>query len=138
MIPCRYLAHGDSIKSKAWQFRVGRSTVYKIIPETCQAICEGLQSTYLPAMNRQMWKDVADGFVNKWQFPNCLGALDGKHIRIQCPRRSGSRYYNYKKFFSIVLMAICDAQCKFTWFDIGQYGIYAHNPLVEPLENPMN
>ncbi|XP_011686432.1 PREDICTED: uncharacterized protein LOC105449129 [Wasmannia auropunctata] len=33
-----YLAHGDSVKSKAWEFRIGKSTMYKIIIEVCQAI----------------------------------------------------------------------------------------------------
>lgn len=23
-----------------------------------------------------------DEFMQKWQFPNCIGAVDGKHIRI--------------------------------------------------------
>jgi len=38
-----------------------------------------------------------------------LGALDGKHIRVQKPWNSGSFFYNYKQFFSVVLMAVVDA-----------------------------
>lgn len=60
--------------------------------------------------------------MNKWQFPNCLGAIDGRHMRIQAPPNSGSNFYNYKQFFSMVLLATCDATYKFTWIDIGQYG----------------
>jgi len=33
-----------------------------------------------------------------------------------------SCYYNFKKFFSIVLIAICDHQYKFQLVDIGAYG----------------
>ena len=35
---------------------------------------------------------------------------------------SGCLYYNYKGFFGILLMAICDARYVFSFIDIGDYG----------------
>jgi ribulose bisphosphate carboxylase small subunit len=32
-------------------------------------------------------------------FPDCLGADDGKYIRVIKPEHSGSMFYNYKVFF---------------------------------------
>ncbi|XP_071579909.1 uncharacterized protein [Temnothorax nylanderi] len=135
-----YLAQGDSILSKHTEFRIGKSTVHAIIPETCQAIWEVLQPIFLPAMDENSWKKVVDGFLEKWQFPNCIGAIDGKHVRIKAPPMSGFQYYNYKGFFSIVLLAACDADYKFTWVDIGQYGsisdggVWANTDFVQALE----
>lgn len=34
-------------------------------------------------MSHQMWKKIANEFAVKWQFPNCIGAIDGKHVSIQ-------------------------------------------------------
>jgi hypothetical protein len=64
---------------------------------------------------------IARGFHERANFPNCIGAIDGKHIRIIKPKDSGSRYYNYKSYFSVVLLAICDADYTrmFTFLDIG-------------------
>ena len=55
-------------------------------------------------------------------FPNCLGAIDGKHIRVTKFPSSGSMNLNYKCYFSIVLIAIADSDYKFTYVDIGTCG----------------
>jgi hypothetical protein len=49
----------------------------------------------------QQWSEIAEGFQDKWQFPNCLGALDGKHVLIFAPKKSGTMFFNYKKTFSV-------------------------------------
>lgn len=88
---------------------MGVSTIGKIVRETCELLWTILQPKEMIVPTMQDWLDIAEGFYSKTQFPNCVGAVDGKHIRIECPPNSGTLYYNYKNFFSIILMAICDA-----------------------------
>lgn len=68
------------------------------------------------------WQDIIRGFECRWNFPNCIGGLDGKHVRIHCPADSGSIFYNYKGSFSIVLMALVDSNYMFRYLDVGSEG----------------
>ena len=68
------------------------------------------------------WLSIAQLFEDRWQMPNCIGAADGKHIQILHPKHSGSQFYNYKGFYSIVLMAIVDADYNFIFADVGCQG----------------
>jgi hypothetical protein len=77
---------------------------------------------YMPVPSESDWKRIAKRFLERWNFPNCVGALDGKHILIQRPNKSGSEFFNYKNQFSTNLMAITDADYRFVFIDVGGYG----------------
>ena len=97
-------------------------TVARIVAETCETIWKTMKREYVPQPSEADWVRIADGFERQWNFPNCIGALDGKHVVIQAPPGSGSLYFNYKGTFSMVLMALVDHQYCFTVVDIGAYG----------------
>ena len=140
-ITLRYLATGALYKSLAYEFRVAHNTICGIIPEVCNAILEEFKDECIqPPSTKEAWKAVADGYAHRWNFHHCLGAIDGKHIALRKPGKSGSMYFNYKKFFSVVLMALVDSDYKFLWVDIGgpgsssDAGIFLHSELREVLE----
>ena len=70
------------------------------------------ETLYLPRSKAE-WIHEADEFYRQWNLPNCVAAVDGKHIRIKCPAKGGSLYYNYKKFHSILLLAVVDSKLRF-------------------------
>ena len=47
-------------------------------------------------------------FASCWNFPNCIGTLDGKHV-IKQPKNNRSYFFYYKIKFSLILMILVDA-----------------------------
>lgn len=101
---------------------MGRSTISDIVRQVCTAIWKNVRSIAFPELTERFWLQTATEFFEKTNFPHCLGAIDGKHVRIVKPESSGSLYYNYKNYFSIGLIAICDASYRFLFIDVGTYG----------------
>lgn len=91
--------------------------------------------------SKDEWKNIAQGFNEKWNFPNCCGAIDGKHVLIRAPPHCGSEYYNYKGSNSIVLMAVVDHNYCFKYVNVGfkgsnsDGGIFQNCPIFDSLEN---
>lgn len=137
----RFLSTGLGFRSLSYSFRMSHTTVRKVIYETCTAIWEKLQPQHMPQPTKELLSRISKTFFDKWNFPNCAGSIDGKHIRIKCPKKSGTMFYNYKQFFSIVLQAIADANYKLVCIDVGGYGkqsdggTFASSTLYEQLEN---
>ncbi|XP_064117677.1 uncharacterized protein LOC135223102 [Macrobrachium nipponense] len=106
-----------------FSFWVAQNTISYIAPETCRAIVaaygdEERQVLQTPAA----WQGLPVGLRNGRTFPMVIRAIDGKHIRLHNPPIGGTLYFNYKKFYSMVLLAIADASYKFPYVDVGAIG----------------
>lgn len=116
------MATGADFRALSFAFRLGHSTIHQIIVDTSNVIWETLSSKVMPLPTEELLKESAAKFEKMWNFPNCVAAIDGKHIAIQAPAKSGSLFFNYKKHFSIVLLAMVDAEYKFIAVDVGAFG----------------
>jgi len=79
------------------------------------------------------WKKIQNDFNIRWNFPLCCGAIDekkraesysshGKHVLIRNPPHGVSNYFNYKGTYSVVLLAVVDANYCFIYIDVGANG----------------
>ena len=81
----RNLGSEESQQSFSFSFRMGRTTVSQILPETSDAIFQSLKEPYIKCPNSpEDWKAISQKFEEYWNVPHAVGAIDGKHIRIQC------------------------------------------------------
>ena len=112
-------------------YRTGHSTIGKIVRRVCRAIWEILKDESFLELREDRWKEIAEGFQICSQFPSCLGATDGEHVRIRKPRLTGSLFHNYKNYFSVVLLAIADANYKFIYIDDGAFGKDSDSSIFE-------
>ena len=72
--------------------------------------------------NEEDWQELINMTKERWQFQNCFAAADGKHISLRYPPGSGSDFYNYKGFYSVVLLAFVDFDYKLLFAEVGCQG----------------
>ncbi|KAJ8879426.1 hypothetical protein PR048_020034 [Dryococelus australis] len=115
-ITLRNQSTGDSFKSLEYLFRVPEPTILKFLPEELSTISRALQ-TFIEAIDE--WKEIEKTFFQRWNFPRCRGAIDGKTSSLK-----DLLSFNYKKrTYSIILFAMMDdSDYCFTCIDIGGNG----------------
>ncbi|XP_058837693.1 uncharacterized protein LOC131693671 [Topomyia yanbarensis] len=139
------LGSSSEFRSIANLFGIGKSTVCVILLEFCREIWEILAPLYLSKLplERDTIEDCVAGFLNLG-FPQCLGAIDGCHIEIHHRATEAVDYYNYKGWYSTVLMALVDYRYRFLYINVGSPGrcndsqVYESSLLKKHLtENPL-
>ena len=89
-------------------FDLGRSTVGKIVLETCNIMTTKLLSQYVHFPEGARLCEIVDGFEVCWDIPQVASAIDGTHIPVIRPQDNPSDYYNRKGFYSVMMQAVVD------------------------------
>ena len=83
----RYSASVDDQQSLSFSYWFGRTTVSHIIKETLRAIWLASKDKYVgPPKFANDWKNISKDFESTWHLSHCIGAIDGKHIAMQCSK----------------------------------------------------
>ena len=119
----RFLATGENFSSFSFLFRIHVSTISAFVPIVCWYLYQVLKEGYckVPASEAK-WIELADESNERWNFLNAIAAIDGKHIAIKNPVSGGSEFYNYKGFYSIVLMGLITHDYRFLFHAAGCQG----------------
>ena len=109
-----YLADEGRMRKTANAFGLSRSSVSIIVRRVCSAICEhmGPQLIRLPMTEAEV-REKTTNFFHHWQFPQCLGAVDGTHVDIKQSSDNATDFINHKSRFSLNIQACCDYNCQF-------------------------
>lgn len=109
-----YLSDEGTLQRTADAFGLYRSTVSVIIRQTCRAVCLHLGPKYiwLPVTEAKTQAPVS-GFQDAHGIPQCLGALDGTHIKIKRPSVKPRDYRNKRGNYSLNVQAVCDYTSRF-------------------------
>ncbi|KAH7955245.1 hypothetical protein HPB51_028155 [Rhipicephalus microplus] len=120
----QYLSSGMLVRDAAMAFRVGIETARNIIHETRTLLWEVLSPEYMKTPTEEEWRQIAAEFCNRWQFPNYVGVVDGKHFQINAPAMVGGTYF-------IVLMAVVDSQYLFRLVNAGAPGRFSDGGILQ-------
>ena len=120
----RHLATGKSLISLSLRYRIDAKLCQRLSQKHAKlfTMFSPLLTYVSTPTSSDEWLAVSKQFEVKWNLPHVIGAIYGKHVRMRSPDNTGSLHYKYKGFFSMVLLAVSDANYCFTMFDLGQYG----------------
>ena len=76
------MATGETFRSLAFTFRVSHNYISRIVKKILASLRKYLFPIYIPTLSSDEKSQKAKEFGQKWNFPNFLIAVDGKHIRM--------------------------------------------------------
>ncbi|XP_037508358.1 uncharacterized protein LOC119384138 [Rhipicephalus sanguineus] len=123
-------------------FDMGRSTVNIIYREFCEAVVDSLEERWVRMPTPSEMEDHIKEFQLTLGFPQGVGALDGCHFPVSPPKEYASDYYNYKGWYSVILLALVDHNYMFRFINVGSPGrchdahVYHQSSLSRLIEGP--
>ncbi|XP_077523192.1 uncharacterized protein LOC144134077 [Amblyomma americanum] len=116
------LASSAEDRTVANVFGVSRASVNIIFRELCAVIVRVLESRFVRYPRRHELEEHVRQFVAVTGFPQGVGALDGCHIEVSPPKKQAADYYNYKGWYSVILLEVVDYSYKFIYTKVGTPG----------------
>ncbi|XP_011859149.1 PREDICTED: putative nuclease HARBI1 [Vollenhovia emeryi] len=117
-----YIANTEPLRTLGDRFDVSISSIFRVIRRVVEWLLSRLdEEIKWPEENNAILM-TSQKFEAKRGIRKCIGAIDCTHIAIRQPVNHPRDYCNRKRFFSIVLQGVVDADMKFTNIYCGEPG----------------
>ncbi|BDA44360.1 probable nuclease HARBI1 [Coccomyxa sp. Obi] len=142
MITLHWLSTGLRFKDLADTWAIGTATAQMIVRQVVPAMdnCISHRSIVFPV--GQELEQVMTDFETLMGLEQCGGAIDGTFVKIKRPSGDfGFRYWCYKGFDALLVLATVDARGVFTCVkagspgSVGDAGVYSHTDLKNNIES---
>jgi hypothetical protein len=113
LLSLRFNATGSFLSVAGDFCGVHKSTASKTVKRVSRALA-ALRPNYIKMpQNRNEINECKQKFFNIARFPNCIGAIDCSHVKIQSVGGENAEIYrNRKQFFSLNIQTVSDANLK--------------------------
>ncbi|CAM9777447.1 unnamed protein product, partial [Ectocarpus sp. 8 AP-2014] len=115
--------HGSGVRATAGHFSVAEGTVVNWTMSVARLIRKRLFREYVRWPSPGEQSEISTAWEKEKSLRKVIGGIDGSHMKIPAPpEHQQLAYYNYKKFYSIILLAIVDNRGLFRWICSGCAG----------------
>lgn len=117
-----YIANTEPLRTMGDRFNVSISSIFRVIRRIVEWLLSRLDEEIKWPEGNNTILMTSQNFEAKRGIKKCIGAIDCTHIAIRQPVDHPRDYCNRKRFFSIVLQGVVDADMKFTNIYCGEPG----------------
>jgi len=116
-----YIANTEPLRTMSDRFNVSISSIFRVLRRVIAWLLTKVDTVIKWPQECEIMM-TCEKFNTKQGICNVLGAIDSTHIQILKPVTNSRDYCNRKKFFSINLQAVVDADMRFTNIYCGEPG----------------
>jgi len=85
-------------------------TIGKIVDQVSDVLCSKLSSKHLTVPDHDRFLDIAVKFRERWNFPNVIDCIDGKHIHVNLLKHAGyvmHQQFNIQQLYALPSLYLC-------------------------------
>lgn len=128
---------GNDLRNRfaSWIYRRSGSTTSRCLHRVLRAIIR-LEDRYLRQPTGQIVpKEIQEKKRFYPFFKDCVGAIDGTHVRVRVPNKDAPIYRGRKGYPTINVLAACTFDLKFTYVLTGWEGTASDSRIIKKCSN---